>query len=67
MSECPLTEKELRVVRLLADGKDCQDIALILDRSKMTVTRIIASTKNKTGAGNMHGLVAMALRRGWIV
>lgn len=28
MCDCPLSETELRVVRWLSDGKDCQDIAL---------------------------------------
>ncbi|MFK3847910.1 helix-turn-helix transcriptional regulator [Agrobacterium pusense] len=66
MCDCPLSETELRVVRWLSDGKDCQDIAIILERSKMTVTRHIASSYNKTGTHNMHGLVAFALRKGWL-
>lgn len=66
MCDCPLSETELRVVRWLSDGKDGEEIASLIDRSRITVNRHISAAKDKTGTQNLHGLVAFALRKGWL-
>ena len=66
MSDCPLSETELRIVRWFSDGKEVNDIASIIDRSRVTVGRHIASAYDKTGTHNFQGLVAFVLRKGWL-
>ena len=66
MCDCPLSELELSIVRWLADGKDGEEIAVIIDRKRITVNRHISATKDKTGTHNLHGLVAFVLRKGWL-
>lgn len=64
--ECPLSEKQLDVVRWLAEGKKGGEIAEILNIKKNNVYERIKISLNLTGAANSTGLVAMCLRRGWI-
>lgn len=66
MTDCPLTEKELACVRWLADGHHAHDIADIASRSIWTIRKHIENAHDKTGSATSAGLVAMALRRGWI-
>lgn len=67
MSECPLTQKQIEIVRWLADGKEQVEIAAIMQCARNTVSRHVSRAHQATGTFNMHGLVAMALRREWIV
>lgn len=66
MSDCPLSPAEMRVLIFLSNGMAHKDIAAELDRSEMTITSHVRSSFQKTGTFNRHGLVAMALRKGWI-
>lgn len=67
MSECPLTQKQIEIIRWLADGKEQVEIAQIIECSRNRITRHVSRAHQAVGTFNMHGLVAMALRRGWIV
>ena len=66
MSECPLTEPQLEVVRWLSQGKTYSEIAEIEGCSLSALQHRTARAWDKTGTSNTTGLVAMALRRGWI-
>lgn len=66
MSKCPLSSKQLEVVRFLADGKTQTEIAIITKRARNTITRYVQRCHTNSGTFTMHGLVAMALRNGWI-
>jgi DNA-binding CsgD family transcriptional regulator len=63
---CPFTDKELELLRRLADGETRSRIAremLVKERSLYTsVSRMLA----RVGASNATHLVAGALRAGWI-
>lgn len=65
--ECPLTRRELSVVHLLSLGMTAKEIARETVTSPNTVNNYIVLAKAKAG-GNMTatGLVAKALREGWI-
>lgn len=67
MSKCPLTQKQLGFIRLLADGKTQAEVSIITGRTRQTVTADVQKMHVACGTRTMHGLVAMALRRGWIV
>lgn len=66
MTECPLTEKEINIVKLLADGHHAYEIADRTSRSIWTIRKHIENAHDKTGHATSAGLVAMALRKGWI-
>jgi DNA-binding NarL/FixJ family response regulator len=63
---CPLTEKELSVVKWLADGHTVPEIADLEHRLPSGIHTRIVKSRNKTGTATLAGLVAMALRHGWI-
>ena len=66
MSECPLTEPQLEVVRWLSQGKTYSEIAEIMGLTASCLQHRMTRAFNSTGASNAPGIVAMALRRGWI-
>lgn len=66
MTNCPLTEKELTVIKWLADGHTVPEIAEFEHRLKAGIHARIVKSRNKTGTATAAGLVALALRRGWI-
>jgi len=66
MTDCPLSEKELACVKALADGRKAVEIADLSRRSIWTIRKHIENAHEKTGLATSAGLVAMALRRGWI-
>ncbi len=66
MSECPLTHKQIEIIRWLADGKEQVEIAEIMGSARNTITRHVSRAHQAVGTFNMHGLVAMSLRKGWI-
>ena len=61
-----LTEKEIRVLRLMCEEKTTKEIADIVDISPRTVEAIRDKLKLKTGAKSMAGLVIYAVRNGII-
>lgn len=62
-----LTERELDVLRLAAQGKTNRAIGGELDISHRTVQGHLASIYGKLGASSRTEAVTEALRRGWIV
>jgi DNA-binding NarL/FixJ family response regulator len=64
--EAGLSEQEIEVLRLLADGATSRDIADRLFWSEVTVKRKIQDIADKLNAGNRVQAVAEAVRRGLI-
>ena len=64
--ECPFRRSELHVLRELSEGHLVKQIPPRLRCSENTINRMIADMKRITGKQTPAGLVAMALREGWI-
>jgi DNA-binding NarL/FixJ family response regulator len=62
--EADLSEKELRILRLMCEEKTTKEIADIVDISPRTVEAIRDKLKTKTGAKSMAGLVMYAVKNG---
>jgi len=62
--EADLSEKELRVLKLMCEEKTTKEIADIVDISPRTVEAIRDKLKTKTGAKSMAGLVMYAVKNG---
>ncbi|HUQ66980.1 MAG TPA: response regulator transcription factor [Flavitalea sp.] len=63
-AEADLSEKELRVLRLMCEEKTTKEIADIVEISPRTVEAIRDKLKTKTGAKSMAGLVMYAVKNG---
>jgi two-component system, NarL family, response regulator DesR len=64
--ECPLTERELEVLRLAADGVDAADIARNLALSVGTVRNYLTTSVTKLNARNRVDAIRIASESGWI-
>jgi NarL family two-component system response regulator LiaR len=62
----PLTEREMQVLRLLAQGKINKEIAAALVISERTVKFHVSSIMGKLGAGNRTEAVSLAAGRGLV-
>jgi DNA-binding NarL/FixJ family response regulator len=62
--EADLSDKELRVLKLMCEEKTTKEIADIVDISPRTVEAIRDKLKTKTGAKSMAGLVMYAVKNG---
>jgi DNA-binding NarL/FixJ family response regulator len=60
----PLSEKEIRILKLMCEEKTTKEIADIMDISPRTVEAIRDKLKAKTGARSMAGLVMYAVTHG---
>ncbi|MEI5034648.1 response regulator transcription factor [Streptomyces sp. S1A(2023)] len=63
---CPLTERELDVLRLTAGGDGTEEIALKLSLSPGTVRNYLATVVRKVDARNRIDAVRIAYVAGWI-
>lgn len=61
----PLTEGEMTVLRLVAQGADNQTIAQTLDRSRHTVANRLRTIYEKLHVTNRTQAALYALRQGW--
>ncbi len=64
--EADLSEKEMRVLKLMCEEKTTKEIADIVEISPRTVEAIRDKLKTKTGAKSMAGLVMYAVKNGII-
>lgn len=62
----PLSNREVQVVRLLADGDSTKDIAKLLNITENTVNVHRQNILKKTACKNVAHLVAVSIRSGWI-
>ena len=63
---CPLSTREVEVLRLLAEGKVYKQIALEIGVSPSTIRTHLHNTYAKLGAVDRAQAVLMATERGWI-
>ena len=63
---CPLSARELDVLRRLAEGKVYKQIAAELDLSASTVRSHLHNVYGKLGALDRAQAVLMATEQGWI-
>lgn len=63
---CPFRESELKLLEELATGTMVKQAAHVLGRSEWTINRQISDMKRVSGKQTTAGIVAMAIRQGWI-
>jgi DNA-binding NarL/FixJ family response regulator len=63
---CPLSNRELDVLKQLAEGKVYKQIALDLSLSTSTVRTHLHNTYAKLGAVDRAQAVLVATQRGWL-
>lgn len=64
--DCPLTERELDVLRLTRQGKKVADIAATLHLAAGTVRNYLSDAMSKLGATDRHAAAHAAHQHGWI-
>lgn len=66
VGECPLTQGELRVLRLLMEGLTYEEIAASLNRSPSTVRSQLHSAYRRLGVATSYQAVLTCVREGWL-
>ena len=66
IDDCPLTERELDVLRLTGSGRSVREIAATLHLASGTVRNYLSSAMQKTGTGSRHQAEGVARDRGWL-
>ena len=62
----PLSDRELQVLRMVADGKSNRQVGEQLGLSALTIKSHLARIARKLGSGDRAHLVATAIRNGYI-
>lgn len=65
-ADCPLTGREVEVLRMAADGSDAVDIAAALFLSTGTVRNYLTTIVNKLNARNRVDAIRIARDAGWL-
>lgn len=63
---CPLRPRELEALKLIADGMTAKEAARSMDIAPYTVEHYLVRAKDRLGPRTLPGLVAFAMRKGWI-
>ena len=66
MIGCPFRESELKLLEELSNGAMVKQASHALGRSDYTVNKQLSDMKRVSGKQTAAGIVAMALRNGWI-
>ena len=66
IDDCPLTARELDVLRLTADGLSVREISDRVHLASGTVRNYLSSAMQKTGAPSRHAAARIATERGWL-
>lgn len=66
MSDCPFSPRELEAVKYLADGLIAKTIAFKMGITEPGVNNLLKIARLKAGKHTATGLVAHAIREGWI-
>lgn len=66
MDDCPLTDRELDVLRLTDEGLSVREMGTRLHLASGTVRNYLSSAMQKTGAGSRHEAVRAARERSWL-
>jgi two-component system response regulator DesR len=64
--DCPLTDRELEILRMVDDDRTATDIARVLHLSSGTVRNYVSSAMTKLNARNRAHAAAIARDQGWI-
>lgn len=65
-AEATLSEREVQVLRLVADGFDTAEIAQTMCYSERTIKNVLHEVTSRLGLRNRSHAVAHAIRQGWI-
>lgn len=65
-ADCPLTNREIEILRLTASGQDVSDIAVRLFLSPGTVRNYLTTTVTKLNARNRVDAIRIAKEAGWL-
>lgn len=66
MDDCPLTDRELDVLRLTTEGLSVREIGDRVHLASGTVRNYLSSAMQKTGAPSRHVAARIATERGWL-
>ena len=66
IDDCPLSERELDVLRLTLDGLAVREISLSLHLASGTVRNYLSSAMQKTGTSSRHEAARRARERSWV-
>jgi two-component system response regulator DesR len=66
MDDCPLTERELDVLRFTLDGDSVRELSARLHLASGTVRNYLSSAMHKLDAASRHEAARIALERGWL-
>jgi two-component system, NarL family, response regulator DesR len=66
MDDCPLTDRELDVLRLTTEGLSVREISDRVHLASGTVRNYLSSAMQKTGAPSRHVAARIATERGWL-
>ncbi len=64
--DCPLSDRELEVLRRVADGQTDHQVATALHLSPHTVARHMTNIRTKLGVASRAAATATAFERGWL-
>lgn len=65
-TESPLTERELEVLQVVANGETNKGVALQLGITERTVKAHLTSAYNKLGVDSRAAAIAIAAQNGWV-
>jgi len=66
MDDCPLTERELDVLRLTTEGLSVREMGLRLHLASGTVRNYLSSAMQKTTTASRHEAARVARERSWL-
>ena len=66
IDDCPLSERELDVLRLTLDGRSVREMSAELHLASGTVRNYLSSAIQKTGAASRHEAARRARERSWV-
>ena len=66
MNDCPLSERELDVLRLTDDGLSVREMSARLHLAAGTVRNYLSSAMQKTGTSSRHEAFRAARERSWV-
>lgn len=66
IDDCPLTDRELDVLRLTLDGRSVREMSSELHLASGTVRNYLSSAMQKTGASSRHEAARRARERSWV-
>jgi two-component system response regulator DesR len=66
MDDCPLTERELDVLRLTTEGLSVREMSASLHLASGTVRNYLSAALQKTGTSSRHEAARRARERNWL-